>query len=227
MEKNMFKQSALLESVTFVTSFRDLIGTLSVVNVLYQTSLREWEGCFSSGTGDHLIKGVFQSKTKGDAIKTYVAKVVAQYMKSVGVRLNTWTKNTIAAENQTNMAIVNRIAATEFQSNEELFKLVVTRLIGFDDSIVDAVIAQTCKERAKLIVGYLGAKFELFDEQTDYAETYQDAIDLVEKKLEEETFNNDYFEGSLRSVISYFDSIPEDGNFISDHWDMLNMFERE
>lgn len=227
MQKNIFKQTALLESIGFVSSFRDLIGTLAVLKVLHETAAREWEGCYDANGGEHLIKGVFQSNTKGDAVKTYVAKVVAQYMKSVGVRLNTWTKNTIAAENQTNLAIINRIAATEFQSNDELFKLIVTRLIGFDDGLVECVLAEETAKKAELIVGYLGAKFELFDEQTDYKETYSDAIYLVETKLKEEGFNNDYFEQTIRAVISYFDSVEEDGSFISDHWDMLNMFERE
>lgn len=228
MQKDIFKQTTMLEAVSFVTALRDVVGGIAVIKMLHETSLVEWNNSVEAGTENHLIKGIFQSTKKGDAIKIYVAKIVTQYMKSVGVRLNTWTKNTVASENQTNQAIVNRIAATEFQTNEELFKLVVTRLMGFDDDIVDAALTDVGRGYANLVVKYLGSKYELFDEQADFITIYTDAIDFVEKKLSEGGFNNDYFEKAITNIITYYQWTVKDGeNYIRDYWDLLAMFETE
>lgn len=198
-----FVLNSVLDNVSFVTLLRDTVGGALVIKALYDTSIKEWENAFDANTQEHLVKGVFTSTKKSDFIRVYIAKLVAQYMKSVGVRVTAWTKNTISGDNTTNVAIANRIAATEYEGNDPLFTLVVTRLMGFDDKLVEYAIESNYTRKAVLLVEYLAAKLELTDGEIDVGLLYPNVIDVVETKLKENSFTAEYFTSFLMSVTDF------------------------
>jgi hypothetical protein len=217
----------MLEQLSFVNVLRDTLGSAKVIAALRDTSNKEWDNCKDANTGDHLIKGIFQSTQKGDAVRIYIAKVMAQYMRSVGARANAWTKNTIAAENFTNTSISNRISAAEFQEADELFKIVATRLIGFDDGVIDFVVAKTPKAKAEALVVYLASRFDLAESPEKAAEHYAGIIDLFSVKFEGDGFDELYFLKTVGQVISYYSYSVGEELKLTNPFDVLEMLESE
>lgn len=192
--------NALLDNVSFVSLLRESIGGAVVIKALHETSLKEWDNAFDANTQEHLVKGVFTSNKKTDFIRIYISKLVAQYMKSVGVRATAWTKNTISSDNVTNVAIANRIAATEYETNEALFTLIVTRLIGFDDKLVEYAIETDNAVKAALLVDYLASKLELVETETDVKLIYPATVSFIEDKLNNNGFTPEFFATLLLAV---------------------------
>lgn len=179
------QQNRWMDHMTFATALRDAVGGAKVIQALYETSQKEWNNCFDANDPDsHLIKGVFTSLQKSDAVRVYISKLVAQYMKSIGTRVTAWTKGTIASENFTNVAITNRISATQFETNYDLFKIVATRLLGFDDMLVDFAIVDGVKGKARTLTGYLGLRFDVAETYEDVLFKYPDAVTYFEDLLE-------------------------------------------
>ena len=204
----------LTSHLAFINRMQEAVGAAVVIKALHLTSKKEWDNCFDANTQDHLIKGVFTSTKKSDAIRVYIAKLIAQYMKSIGVRATAWTKVTIASENTTNVAISNRIAATEFQDNNELFKLVATRLMGFDDALVDFALAENNKEKAYWLAGYLAAQFDLVETIAEISQKYPDAVGYFEQRFDEGRMTPASFLSDFQLLNEYIDGLDMSGSMV-------------
>ena len=221
------QQNRWMDHMAFANTLRDAVGGGVVIQALWATAQKEWNNCFDANDPDkHLIKGVFTSVQKSDAVRVYISKLVAQYMKSLGVRLTAWTKGTIASENFTNVAITNRIAATQFETNYELFKIVVTRLIGLDDGLVDFAINDDAKGKARELVAYLGQKFDMGETREDVLAKYPEAVTYFEDLLDNThhlslvpTFTADWFDQLFLNITNY----PHQ-DVKPDFFDMLPVF---
>ena len=218
----------LLETLSFVNTLREVTGGVKIVQALLETSSKEWDNSKDANTDTHLIQGVAVSTKKSDAVHVYIAKIVAQHMRSVGNRQTAWTKGTIASEHHTNVAITNRIAAGDFHTHVDLFKMVAGRLLGYDDGLFDFALAETPRAKAEALVAYMATRFDLSDDRACALIDYSNATDFVEMMFEKEGFTNEYFLKTIGQVITYF-AIPtsDGGSHLTDPFDVIDMLATE
>jgi hypothetical protein len=218
----------LLETLSFVNTLREVTGGVKIIQALLETSSKEWDNSKDANTDTHLIQGVAVSTKKSDAVHVYIAKIVAQHMRSVGNRQTAWTKGTIASEHHTNVAITNRIAAGDFQTHVDLFKIVAGRLLGYDDGLFDFALAETPRDKAETLVAYMATRFDLSDDRNCALSDYPNAIDFAEMMFEKDGFNNEYFLKTIGQVISYFANPTNDaGSHLTDPFDVIDMLATE
>jgi hypothetical protein len=214
----------LLETLSFVNTLREVTGGANIIQALLETSAKEWLNSKDANTDVHLIQGVAVSTKKSDAVHVYIAKIVAQHMRSVGNRLTAWTKGTIASENHTNVAVSNRISAGDFRTHVDLFKMVGGRLIGFDDGLIDYALAETPREKAEALVAYMATRFDLSEDRTKALFDYPNATDFAEVMFEKQGFTNEYFLKTIGQVIAYFGVPTSDGgSHLTDPFDVIDM----
>ena len=208
------------EYAAFMYHMRDVINNAKVIQALFKLSEEEWDRSRNMNTDEHLIKGVFSNGKKSDAIRIYIAKLVKLHMLSTGNRLTTWTKDTIASENPTNMAITSRINATELRDNTELFMLVAGRLIGYDDELIRfALMApENSADKALYLMKYMSARFDLTVEGLEAHATYIDQTDRLEELFAENGFDDAFFFGHAQEAIPFFKA---NGMTSVNHWDLF------
>lgn len=215
----MFNAAKANDYASFVLRINEVVSTGRIIKSLYDISVIEWERSFNAETSEHLIKGVFTSPQKSDAVKVYITKVMQAHMNSLGGRLSAWTKETIGGENATNVAISNRIAATEFNSNEELFKLIATRLIGYDTSLIEFGITDESlvDERVSLLMEYVSGQFDLGDPERTIKSVYSDAFDILVKAFNEGSYTPEYVRKHINQSVPCFTNEKE----IFNNWDVF------
>jgi len=202
--------NAKLDQVSVALALRDVVGGIQVLRTLLQTSKERWARFTNVETGEHLIKGVAVSTVKTDAVYTYIAYIIKTYMQSRGVRTTAWTKNTISGENFTNKAISNITAAHTFETHEELFKVIATRLIGFDDALVDMAVSTDNEKIAEMLVIYLGSRFDLGESAEELIERYAQQIGCFHALLDVQGFTPAFFEQRLVEAQQHFDTPADD-----------------
>jgi hypothetical protein len=214
----------LLEALSFVNTLREVTGGVNILHALLETSAKEWENSKDANTGNHLISGVSVSTKKSDAVHIYIAKLVAQHMRSVGNRLTAWTKGTIGSEHHTNVAVSNRIAAGDFKDHVGLFQMVAGRLMGYDDALIAFAVAETPRAKAEALVAYMATRFDLSETVQTAMTDYPNATDFAEVMFEKQGFTNEYFLKTIGQVISYY-AVPtsDEGSHLSDPFDLLDM----
>lgn len=237
MQVSEQNQIALNEQLAFVSCLRDAIGSIVVLNSILSTSKKEWDACANIDTDEHLIRGIAVSPIKTDACNTYVSKLIKHYLSSQGTRSTAWTKNTISSENFTNKSIASIIAAHTFYDHAELFKIVATRLMGFDDALVEMALALTPATQAEKLVVYMGGRFDLAEslqvvevEDVKYSDSvnealldrYQFAVGYLQAGLEGGMFQEGWFIQKSQEAIRHFTTEPEPGDlYIYDRFDLL------
>lgn len=150
-------KSNQLNYLTTILRFREVLGGLDILRALYTQSENEWERCKGADTGEHLIKGVHHSMVKTDAVRTYVSKLAKLYLDSWGAQPSCWTKQTLMSEDTITKGVIDRITNMDLQSNDQLFTLVATRVLGIDLALVTAVVAaDDYLSVSKSLVNYLG-----------------------------------------------------------------------
>ena len=204
-------QQAKADQLSFVLALRDAVGGANVLRTLLATSHQQWERMTDTNTDIHLIKGVGVSTIKTDAIYTYISYIIKQYMMSNGVRSTAWTKNTIAADNFTNKAISNIIASRTFDDHADLFKVVATRLMGFDDALVDLANELGSKEKAEILVVYLASRFDLGTNKEEILKMREYEVGYFQALFDSYAFTPAYFDGKIHEAVSHFTDGPGDG----------------
>lgn len=207
-----------LNYTTFISRMREVVTGANVIKALFDVSEIEWNRSTDLDSGNHLIQNIFTSPQKTDAVKIYIARVINAHMISVGAHLTTWTKDTIASENATNVAIASRIAATEFKSNEELFTLICTRLMGYDDSLVRFALTPESGRRAEILVDYLSGHFDLSLADSVSHEMYRDQANVLGEMLEAAAFTPEFFSAHIYHASKFFENF--DGVMMN-HWDLF------
>jgi len=213
---------AMLDHIAFVTALRDFVGSRAVLKGLLETSALEWDRSVNGNTGEHLIKDVAVGHSKSEAIQAYVSKVVKHYLVSAGTRATAWTKDTIASENFTNVTITNRLAAQTFTDHLKLFRPVTTRLIGFDDLIVEAALTEDMRVLTYTAMMYLANRFELASGRKELDSKYGHYHHYFETKFTENGFTPEYFEAEILKAIKHYSEEPEEGAMhLMDRFDLL------
>lgn len=211
-----------LDYSTFILHMRDITANAKVIKSLFTTSEEEWDRSRDIGTGNHFIRGVFHSPQKTEAVKTYIAKLVKMHMISLGSRLTAWTKDTVAGENPTNIAISNRIAAIEFKNNRDLFNIVATRLIGFDDMLVSFALEEDVDVKAKLLMDYLSARFDMsVNGEKSHLMYIDQTVDLA-ILLKTDGFTPAFFADHLYQASKYFETFA--GGVVN-YWDVFDLMD--
>jgi hypothetical protein len=216
METDYIKDTlanAKLDQVSFVLALRDVVGGINVLRSLLDVSKERWSRFTNAENGDHLIKGVAVSTVKSDAIQTYVSYIIKTYMQSRGVRITAWTKNTIASDNFTNKAIVGITSGHTFETHEELFKVIATRLIGFDDALVDMAVSTDNGEIAKLLAIYLASRFDLIDTLEGVEDKLAKQIGFFHALLDTQGFTPEFFNHKIQQAQNHFDTPADDDHF--------------
>lgn len=216
METDYLKDTlsnAKLDQVSFVLALRDVIGGMQVLRSLLDVSKERWLRMTNAENGDHLIKGVAVSTVKSDAVQTYVSYIIKTYMQSRGVRTTAWTKNTIASDNFTNKAIVGITSGHTFETHEELFKVIATRLIGFDDALVDMAVATDNAVIAKMLVVYLAGRFDLADTPEAAEDKYAQQIGFFHAMLDASLFTPAFYNTKIEQATKHFDTPADDDHF--------------
>lgn len=208
----------LLDYSSFMLHMRNVVNDSKVIKALFNTAQEEWDRSFDANTDKHLIQGVFASPQKTEAIKTYIAKIIKLHMISVGTRLTTWTKDTVASENPTNVAISHRIAAIEYKSNRELFNMVATRLVGFDDKLVAFALEDDVDTQAKYLMDYMSAQFDLsFNGEKPHLTYIDQTVDLA-SLLKTDGFTPEFFNAHIHHATKYFEVT---GTTLVNLWDLF------
>ncbi|EJI5696442.1 hypothetical protein NFI00_000145 [Salmonella enterica] len=152
---------ATLKALSVVTRFNDVIGNTNVLRSLYRESQKEWNKSVNVNNGEHLIKSIHTAGFKTDAIHAYVSVLVKIFMSSQGANLGAWTKNSLADEHVLTTASISRMGTKLYDNNDQLFTDFATRVIGFDKSLIDYVIATENGEKAvAVLVGYVASQFD-------------------------------------------------------------------
>jgi hypothetical protein len=225
MQATEHTQNILLDHLAFVVDIRDTLGSLNVLQALLTTSKKEWENSRDDSDDSHLIRNVALGSKKTDAVRVYVAKLVAQYLRSNGVRTTAWTKATISGDNGTNVAITNRITNMMLKDHTELFRLVMTRLLGFDEAIVDLTLVSSPKEKAKLLVAFIATRFDLAEDRIKALEVYGAAVEYFEQKFEEESFTPAFFIQASGAAIAYYSGDFSEAAPMVDKFDVMQMLD--
>lgn len=211
-----------LDYQSFILHMRDVVNGSKVIQALFRTSQEEWDRSFDANSERHLIQGVFTSPQKSEAVRIYISKIVKLHMISTGSRLTAWTKDTVASENPTNVAISNRIAAIEFKSNRELFKIVASRLLGFDDALIAFALEDDVDTRAKLMMDYLSSQFDLSVGAEKPHTMYIDQTVDLSILLKTDGFTPEFFAGHLYHAMKYFEAFE---GVVANHWDVFDLLD--
>lgn len=213
-----------LDYTTFISRMREVVSGAVIIQALHSTALEEWARSTDLDSGNHLIQGIFTSPQKSDAIRAYIARLMKVHMISLGGHLTAWTKDTVASDNATNVAISNRIAAIEFQTNEELFMLVATRLMGYDDSLIKFALAEDPIVKARGLINYLSGQFDLSVEGSLSHELYLDQALRMQELLETGGFTPEFFAGHIYQASKYFQNFEGFGVNLWDVFEALDPF---
>lgn len=216
-------RTAKTEQLAFVLALRDAVGSFNVLGALLSTSREQWDKMTDANDPDiHLIKGVGVSSVKTDAIYTYIAYIVKHYMVSDGVRATAWTKNTIASDNFTNKSVSNIVAAKTFDDHTELFKIVATRLLGFDDALLDTLLQGDYTKKAELLVVYLASRFNMGEVKEEILKRYSYEVSYFAGMFENMGFSEEYYESQIDKTLAHFVSPPvDDEPYIFNHFSLL------
>lgn len=207
-----------LSYISFIARIHEVLGSLNVIKALDAVSEEQWGRSFDANTEEHLIRGVFTSPQKSDAVKLYIAKLMKVHLNSIGNRVCAWTKDTITGENATNVAISNRIAATEFKTSRELFQLVATRLMGYDDMLVKMAFAEDADVKTKLLMNYMSSLYDMSVIDKCATEVYIDQAVRIEGLLVTDAFTTDYVLEHIFQVGRYFQNKDD---VVINHWDLF------
>lgn len=182
-----------LDFLTTVTQLRKSLQDVLVVGALYTYSEEEWARCNNVETGEHLIKGIFTSSVKTDAVRGYISKLVKLYMNGIGRQPGAWTRETLSNEHNLTKAVIDRISVTQIEDNDQLFRAVVSRLFGIDDFIVKAGMARDNKTvMLTQIINYLRySEVSEIIEQTDDLPLIKDLKFLVDNQKLDDVFFSD------------------------------------
>lgn len=189
-------QSKQLDYLSNVLRFRQMLGGVNILKALYAYSVKDWEKYINAETQEHFIRDELTSGQKTDAVNSYINKLVKLYLNSVGSQPSTWTKNTLTAENTLTKAVIGRLAVARYETNEDLFRAVVSRIIGVDLSLIDAVLAPADDfvAQAKTIVQYLYNIADLTVDVDGAADdTYSDLIIVLTGLLKYGHVNDELF----------------------------------
>lgn len=213
---------ALNDQLAFISDLRTAVGSIVVLNALLSTSKKAWDDCSNFETNDHLILGIAVSPIKTDACNMYVSKLIKHYLTTQGARATAWTKNTIASENFTNKSIASIIAAHTFYDHTEMFKIVATRLMGFDDSLVKLAMAMGNAEQAKELVVYMASRFDMLESEEEIVKRYGFQIGFVHGMLDTGGLTEEWFMFKSQEAVLHYTTQPAEGDMhVYDHFDLL------
>jgi len=201
-----------LDGIAMVSTLREAAGAVVVLQSLLEISKSEWQRSFNATTGAHLIKDNTVGSLKSDAIFTYISKLVKTYLSADGIRSTAWTKNTISGENFTTKAISGILAGSPIASHEDLFRPVTTRLLGFDEQLVEAAIAGDSLSRATALVTYLASRFDLSQSKEDILDLYDREISYIDAGLIKQALTPDFYMNKINAIIAYLNSELEHGD---------------
>lgn len=189
-----------------VLDLRAAVGGLNILRSLRKLSNEEWTRCRNDASDVHLIKGVIFDSTKTDAIRAYIAKIVKLYMNSIGTVVGTWTKHGLEQEHVLTKAVSDKITTSEINTADQLFEMVVTKLLGIDVYLVRAGMAESSEDVAKELVNYLGYRA---DETTDPLTTYPELVAQLTQLLDKNALDEVAYDVLLTHGTIALDSAEE------------------
>lgn len=151
-----------LKALSIVTRFNDVIGNTNVLQSLHEQGYKEWLKCVNASNHEHLIKDIQSTGFKTDAITAYVSVLAKIFLNSQGANLSAWTKNSLSTEHALTEVVVRRMGTKLYTNHDELFMDVATRVLGFDNSLVEFVIKSLTdtEKHPELLVAYVASQFD-------------------------------------------------------------------
>jgi len=202
----------ILDGIAMVSTLREAAGAIVVLQALLEISKDEWKRTYDAAKGTHLIKDNTVGSLKSDAIFTYISKVVKTYLSADGIRSTAWTKNTISSENFTTKTIAGILAGSPISSHEDLFRPVATRLLGFDDQLVEAAISGDSLVRATALVTYLASRFDLSESKEDILDMYDREINFIDALIITQGLTPQFYIDKVNAIVAYLSSELEHGD---------------
>lgn len=183
-----------------IVTLSDATGNITMLRGLRQEGEKIARELVDQDTGNHLIYYKNIGTTRSEAIRIYVARLTKQYINSSGGSLAGWSKYSLTKENTITMSTIGQITNATINVHDDLFKLVVTHLFGFDAILVEAATSPINALPVKLadyLVGYLNYNVvEIGEEDDDVtvipgSETYGELKHYISKLLQEGNFSNE------------------------------------
>ncbi len=140
-------------NVAFVTEFAMTRLQLEGISSLFDDMGKKWAGLHDT-QGNKLVVGVKIAATKTDACKSYAVELITRYMTAQGMTLQNWSPESLRSQSRDREGGLAAIGVQDYRSHEDLFKWVMTFVIGIDPLLIDAAFALK-KEDYKLSSAYL------------------------------------------------------------------------
>lgn len=187
-----------------ITTIGNAIGNANLLTAIYDESAKFWNIATDSLSGNHLIQGiVLNNDSKSTAITDYALQICGLFISSKHPTLSLFTKRAFSLAVEHRKSVLYRMAAGRFNTNEELFRAVVTELLCFDPFVVDMSMSNfnptfKAASLAKFVAAMLGEYVSEDDWNVDHEElvTLFQSFDFDERR---EDFINACLELSLNS----------------------------
>lgn len=129
-----------LANVTVVTEFANARLQLEGIVSLFNDMQKMWSGLHDQ-QGTHFIVGVNLAHTKTDACKGYASELIVRYFNAHGMTLQNWSPESLRTQSRDREGGLAAIGVQNYQKHEDLFKWVMSFVIGIDPLLVDAAFA--------------------------------------------------------------------------------------
>lgn len=147
--------------------------------------------------GKHFVDGVRFGAAKSDAIKVYSEQLIPIVFRTIGGWHRGFSKETIAANNDEALTIINRIPAWPDLTHDKVFRSMMVYLFGYDSDLIDCALAETQKEKSDLLWRYV---LNRFDVVMGTGETVKDADGTPVKQYPEKMLGGFYPENFFEYV---------------------------
>ncbi|ASU03677.1 hypothetical protein JOAD_238 [Erwinia phage vB_EamM_Joad] len=200
--KKPFSQDTM-KALSVITRFNDVIGNTNVLRSLYRESQKEWAKSVNANNGEHLIKSIHTAGFKTDAVQAYVSVLAKIFLSSQGANLSAWSKNSLAEEHALTAAVISRMGTKLYDTNDQLFTDVATKVLGFDLYLVEYVLASEGGDKAvDKLVAYVTSQFDDLV-GAENAEIYFDELIEHLKHIDLIQDRDNLFSTALHLIVGY------------------------
>lgn len=177
--KNMSARKHL--EISQILSVGNAIGNAQLLGAMYLESNRFWGMANDAMSGNHLIMGVvLNNEGKSSAIMDYALQLTNLFIESKHPTLSLFSKRAFSLATEHRKSILYRMSAGRYNTNEELFKTVVTELLCFDPFVTDIAIAGVDGPRTgALLARFITAMLGDYVSEEDWNVTHEELANVL------------------------------------------------
>lgn len=202
-----------------ITAVGNAIGNAQLLSAMYLESNRFWNMANDAMSGNHLIMGVvLNNEGKSSAIMDYALQISNMFIESKHPTLSLFSKRAFSLATEHRKSILYRMAAGRYNTNEELFKTVVTELLCFDPFVTEiAIFGVQSEHTSRLLARFIAAMLGDFVSEDDWNVTHEELAEVlssIDFESRREDFINVCLELSLNTetVFDFYQLVEQARN---------------